>query len=182
MVKLKAAVQELLENLNKAVNPYKVLGINYDSSKYEVKQKFKEKMKEVRNDYSARADLCLADDIILNKQFYKESPKDFFYFDPNIKEGKNLCHYYAVIGDTIKFAHLVMNTIEKKDLIYFKDPSDRNLLYLAARNGHRDLCELIINFGFYDLNDTQYTGSTTSACCCILWPKRCCATFIKLWS
>jgi hypothetical protein len=160
MVKLKAAVQELLENLNKAVNPYKVLGINYDSSKYEVKQKFKEKMKEVRNDYSARADLCLADDIILNKQFYKESPKDFFYFDPNIKEGKNLCHYYAVIGDTIKFAHLVMNTIEKKDLIYFKDPSDRNLLYLAARNGHVDLCELIINFGFYDINDTQYTGST----------------------
>ena len=71
MVKLKAAVQELLENLNKAVNPYKVLGINYDSSKYEVKQKFKEKMNEVRNDYSARSNLCLADDIILNKQFYK---------------------------------------------------------------------------------------------------------------
>ena len=71
MVRLKVAVQEFLENLNNAVNPYKILGINYDSSKYEVKQKFKEKMKEVRNDYPARANLCLADDIILNKQFYK---------------------------------------------------------------------------------------------------------------
>ena len=55
---------------------------------------------------------------------------------------------------------LILNEKKNKDLIYFKDDSKRNLLYISARNGHTSICELLINLGIYDINDIQYTGST----------------------
>lgn len=158
MVNLKLTIPQIYES--NIVNPYQVLGINHNASQIEMKKKFREKMKEVRDNDILRGQLCLANDIMLNKQYYKECEKDFFEFDPNLKEGNILCHYYAVIGDALKFAHLVINGNKNKDLIYFKDSSDRNLLYLAARNGHVDICELLINLGLFDINDIQYTGST----------------------
>ena len=152
------SIIELFESSK--VNPYKTLGITPNSTKSEVKRKFKEKMMEVRDDNKLRAELCMADDIILNRQFYKECEKDIFEFDPYLNNGNILCHYYTVIGDALKLYGLILNERENKDLIFFKDPSQRNLLYIAARNGHVDLCELIINLGLFDINDIQYTGST----------------------
>jgi hypothetical protein len=55
---------------------------------------------------------------------------------------------------------LILNEKNNKDLIFFKDNSERNLLYISARNGHTSICELLINLGIYDINDIQYTGST----------------------
>ena len=152
------SIIELFENFK--VNPYKTLGITPNSTKSEVKRKFKEKMMKVRDDKKLRSELCMADDIILNKKFYKECGNDIFEFAPYLNNGNILCHYYTVIGDALKLYGLILNERENKDLIFFKDPSRRNLLYIAARNGHVDLCELIINLGLFDINDTQYAGST----------------------
>ena len=110
-------------------------------------------MKEVLEDNDKKGDLCLADDIILNPTFYKEVEEDVFEFDPNIKDGNILCHYYCIIGDTLKLMTLILNEKKNKDLIYFKDDSKRNLLYISARNGHTSICELLINVGIYDIND-----------------------------
>ena len=44
-------------------------------------------------------------------------------------------------------------------MLYFKDPLNRNLLYIAARNGHTDICEFLINKGI-SVNEIQHTGST----------------------
>ena len=149
---------QLIESFQ--VNPYAILGIKHDASKDEVKKKFKEKMNKVRDNDKLRAQLCLADDIMLNRQFYKEVKKDIFEFDPYLNDGNILCHYYTVIGESLKLYDLILNEKDNKDLIFFKDSSKRNLLYIAARNGHVNICELIINKGLFDINDSQYTGST----------------------
>jgi hypothetical protein len=142
------------------INPYKVLGVKKGAPKSEIKAQFRKRMKEVRDENDERGELCLADDIILNPTFYKEVEEDVFEFDPHIKDGNILCHYYCVIGDTLKLMTLILNEKKNKDLIYFKDDSERNLLYISARNGHTSICELLINLGIYDINDIQYTGST----------------------
>jgi hypothetical protein len=41
----------------------------------------------------------------------------------------------------------------------FKDPLERNLLYIASRNGHVSICEYLINKGM-NVNEVQKTGST----------------------
>ena len=69
MVLLKIAIQEIFTGIK--INPYAILGISPNANKSEVKLKFKQKMKEVRDNDRLRADLCLADDIILNKQYYE---------------------------------------------------------------------------------------------------------------
>lgn len=142
------------------VNPYKILGISQNSPKYLVKRKFREEMKKVRYNDDKRAILCLADDIILNPELYIKDNNDNFHLDPFIKKGNILCHYFTVIGDTFKLMNLIINEKDNKDLINFKDSSQRNLLYIAARNGHVNMCELLINIGLFDINDIQYTGST----------------------
>ena len=115
MVQLKLAIQEIFTGIR--INPYVVLGISPNANKTEVKLKFKQKMREVRDDDRLRAELCLADDIILNKQYYKESEKDIFEFEPDLNKDNVVGHYYTVIGDCIKLAYLIMNVKEKNDLI-----------------------------------------------------------------
>ena len=44
-------------------------------------------------------------------------------------------------------------------LLNYKDPLKRNLLYIAARNGHTRICEYLINKGM-EINEIQSTGST----------------------
>ena len=102
---------ELFKKLQ--INPYKVLGVKKDAPKYEIKEQFRKRIKEVRDDNDKRAELCLADDIILNPTFYKEVEEDIFEFDPYIKDGNILCHYYCIIGDTLKLMTLILN--EKKN-------------------------------------------------------------------
>lgn len=53
-----------------------------------------------------------------------------------------------------------MEEIERDlNLLYYKDPLKRSLLYIAARNGHANICVYLINKGL-DVNDIQSTGST----------------------
>jgi len=57
-----------------------------------------------------------------------------------------------------------MQEIEKNpELLSFKDPLERNLLYLAARNGHANICEYLINKGI-KVNELQKNGSTPLHC------------------
>ena len=109
------------------VNPYKVLRISKNASSYQIKNSFKERMKVVRDDSYLRAEVCLAYDIMLNRNFYKECEKDTFEFIPDLHEGNVLCYYYTVIGDTLKLMTLILNEKKNKKLIYFKDPQQRNL-------------------------------------------------------
>ena len=155
------AIIKILQLFKKyQINPYKVLGVKKDATKSEIKSQFRKRMKEVRDNYDKRADLCLADDMMLNKKFYKEIEEDIFEFDPHIKDGNILCHYYCIIGDALKLMTLILNEKKNKNLILFKDDSERNLLYISARNGHTNICELLLNLGIYDINDIEYTGST----------------------
>lgn len=53
-----------------------------------------------------------------------------------------------------------MEEIERdQNLLYFKDPLKRSLLYIAARNGHSNICVYLINKGL-DINEIQITDST----------------------
>ena len=61
-----------------------------------------------------------------------------------------------VIGD---FQKLVKEVEENPEILNYKDPLKRNLLYIAARNGHVDICEYLINKGI-EINEIQNTGST----------------------
>ena len=105
-----ATIKILQKLFNKyQINPYKVLGVKKDATKSEIKSQFQKRMKEVRDNDDKRTDLCLADDMILNKKFYKEVEKDIFEFDPHIKNGNALCHYYCIIGDVSKLMTLILN-------------------------------------------------------------------------
>ena len=65
-------------------------------------------------------------------------------------------YYYTVIGDTLNLIKEIENNYIHLD---FKDPLKRNLLYIAARNGHTSICEYLINKGL-EINSIQGTGST----------------------
>ena len=45
------------------------------------------------------------------------------------------------------------------NLLYYNVPLKRSLLYIAARNGHANICVYLINKGL-DVNEIQSTGST----------------------
>ena len=150
----------ILKHLKKIplkVNPFQILGIPNNANVAQTKSKFREKFIGTINNHELRAKVCLSYDVIVNKKFYKEIEKDIYIINDKLSFSFINAYYYCIIGDTIL---LIEEIEENPSLLKFVDPLKRNLLYLAARNGHVDLCELIINFGFYDINDTQYTGST----------------------
>ena len=134
------------------VNPFLALGIAKDESPTRTKHKFREKMIEARNNDELRAKICFAYDVIVNKDYYYECEKNTY----KIKNDKKAVYYYCVIGDCFS----LMEEIESDpNLLYYKDPLKRSLLYIAARNGHSNICVYLINKGL-DVNDIQSTGST----------------------
>lgn len=136
------------------VNPYLVLGISKFFFYFTpIKKKFREKLSESRNDVKLRAKICLAYDIMVNDSYYEEIEKDHFKFKDCIL---NRCYYYTIIGDCVK---LMMEIEEDSKKLFFKDSLNRNLLYLAARNGHTKICEYLINKGLL-VNELQYNGNT----------------------
>ena len=140
------------------INPFIVLGLPKDANALITKAKFREKLAEARNDDELRAKICLAYDIIVNKQFYKEVEKDTYKinFDDFKLSIFIKVYYFCIIGD----CHSLIQEIEEKEkLLEFKDPLERNLLYIAARNGHTNICEYLINKGI-NVNEIQKTGST----------------------
>ena len=140
------------------INPYLILGLKKDEAQNASKTKnsFREKLSSARNNDELRAKICLAYDIIVNNKFYKECEKDVFKINDELGIDIICGYYYAIIGD----CYNLINIIEKNiNIIYFKDPLERNLLYLAARNGHASICEYLINKGM-KINEIQKTGST----------------------
>ena len=134
------------------VNPFLTLGIAKDESPTGTKHKFREKMIEARNNDELRARICFAYDVIVNKNYYYECEKNTY----KIKKEQKAVYYYCVIGDCFS----LMEEIEHDpNLLYYKDPLKRSLLYIAARNGHANICVYLINKGL-DVNEIQSTGST----------------------
>ena len=123
------------------INPYLVLGIKKNSTHSETKKKFREKMIEARNDDPLRAKICLAYDIIVNNDFYFTNGNDIYQIKDILSKKEINVYYNVIIGNFFS----VIKLIEKNNnLLYFKDPLKRNLLYLAARNGHTNICEYLI--------------------------------------
>ena len=138
-----------------AINPFEVLGIKKNASHWETKSKFREKMIKAFNNDEMRIKVCLAYDMILNPNFYDEIKKDVFIINDKLDKYV-MGYYYTVIGD---FQKLVKEVEENPEILNYKDPLKRNLLYIAARNGHVDICEYLINKGI-EINEIQNTGST----------------------
>jgi hypothetical protein len=154
MVHLKISRLEI-SPMKLIINPYRVLGIKKNSSKAETKSIFRKKLNEAGDNYLLKAQICLAYDIIVNREYYEECEKDHYKINDKIKE-KIIAYYYTIIGDTF---HLIREIERNIDLLNYKDPLERNLLYIAARNGHVEICEYLINKGI-EVNELQKTGST----------------------
>ena len=140
------------------INPFLVLGLPKNPSAAQTKAKFREKLAKAKNDDDLRAKICLAYDIIVNKQFYMECEEDTYRINFKMpKLGRFIkAYFYCIIGD----CHgLIQEIEEREELLEFKDPLERNLLYIAARNGHVSICEYLINKGM-NVNEVQKTGST----------------------
>ena len=136
------------------INPYVILGLSKNASHSQTKINFRQKMLEAKDNNELRAKICLAYDILVNKVFYYEWKKEIYkIIDTSESYG---IYYYTVIGDSYNLIPL----IEKyPKYLFFKDPLDRTLLYIAARNGHVSICEYLINKGI-NVNEIQKTGST----------------------
>ena len=143
-------------NMPLKINPYLILGIEKGATHSKTKNSFREKLSASRNNDELRAKICLAYDIIVNNKFYKEWEKDVFKINDELGIDIICGYYYTIIGDCFN----LINIIEKNpNLLEFKDPLERNLLYFASRNGHASICEYLINKGI-KVNDIQKTGST----------------------
>ena len=153
-VKSLTKIKKLLEM---KINPYLILGISRDSTPAKTKRIFRKKMLEAKDNDEYRAKICFAYDIIVNKYYYKEYENNMYklrLWGENFKI--ILAYFYTIIGDFID----LLEEIEKNErLLSFIDPLGRNLLYLAARNGHSNICEYLINKGI-KVNELQKDGST----------------------
>ena len=138
------------------VNPYLILGITKGATSSKTKNSFREKLSAAKNNDELRAKICLAHDIIVNNKFYRECEKDVFKIKDELGIDIICGYYYTIIGDCY---NLILLIEKNPNLLEFKDPLGRNLLYLASRNGHISICEYLINKGI-KVNDIQKTGST----------------------
>ena len=114
-------------------------------------------MSEAKNNDELRAKICFAYDIIVNNNYYEKCENDMYRLRLDAQEFNIISAYhYTVIGD---FLDLIEEIEKNPRLLYFKDPLERNLLYIAARNGHTNVCEYLINKGI-NVNELQKDGST----------------------
>ncbi len=144
-VKSLTKIKKLLEM---KINPYLILGISRESTPAKTKRIFRKKMLEAKDNDEYRAKICFAYDIIVNKYYYKEYENNMYklrLWGENFKI--ILAYFYTIIGDFIDLLEEIV------------DPLGRNLLYLAARNGHSNICEYLINKGI-KVNELQKDGST----------------------
>lgn len=161
MVKLSLGTPISIETIKKLlkmkVNPYLILDISKKATPGQTKSNFRKKMLEAENNNELRAKICFAYDIIVNKNYYEECENDMHILKIGGENFKNIAaYYYTNIGD----CYDLIKEIEKnQNLLFFKDPLERNLLYIAARNGHVKICEYLINKGI-KVNELQKDGST----------------------
>ena len=130
-----------------AIDPYSVLNVSPFSTIQQIRDAYMKlatcPLREIRRN------ACLAYDILCN-------PEKYFKIGNKFKVIKKDCFYYTLVGDL----YSLKSSIEgNKNLLYIKDKLQRNLLYLAARNGYFNITEYLLNKGI-DINETQSTGST----------------------
>lgn len=137
-----------------ALNPFKILELTINSSDFEAELKFKQKLFEEKN---YRAEISLAYEILIEPNLM-----DSFTY---VKKDNNDDKYYvleytafycAIVGD---YQGLANHIIENKSILYSRDKHGRPLLYIAARNGHYKVCEILLEYGA-DVNFPTDKGST----------------------
>ena len=137
-----------------ALNPFKILELTINSSDFEAELKFKQKLFEERN---YRSEISLAYEILIEPNLM-----DSFTY---VKKDNNDDKYYvleytafycAIVGD---YQGLANHIIENKSILYSRDKHGRPLLYIAARNGHYKVCEILLEYGA-DVNFPTDKGST----------------------
>jgi hypothetical protein len=137
-----------------ALNPFKILELTTNSSDFEVELKFKQKLFEEKN---YRSEISLAYEILIEPNLM-----DSFTY---VKKDNNDDKYYvleytafycAIVGD---YQGLANHIIENKSILYSRDKHGRPLLYIAARNGHYKVCEILLEYGA-DVNFPTDKGST----------------------
>ena len=129
------------------IDPYSILGVTPFSTSMEIKQAYMQLATcPIR---SIRKNACLAYDILCNKDnYYKVGNK----YLPIKKD----CFYYTIIGDLNSLKSMIE---ADKNLLYIKDKLQRNLLYIAARNGYFNITEYLLKKGI-NINEVQNSGST----------------------
>ena len=138
-----------------ALNPFKILGLTIQSSDLEVELQFKQKLFEEKN---YKSEISLAYEILnepnlIDSVTYirSEDEKDDKY---HVLE--YTIFYCAIVGD---YQGILNHILEKKTLLYTKDKFGRPLLYIAARNGHYKVCEILLENGA-DINVCDENGLT----------------------
>ena len=144
-----------IKNLMK-INPFLILGITKNATPAQTKLNFRQKLIDARNNDELRAKVCLSYDIIVNKTYYYECEENTYKINDSINNVGIALYYYCVIGDSASIYNIIEN---EPKLLFYKDPLKRSLLYIAARNGHVNICDYLINKGI-DVNEIQGTGST----------------------
>ena len=91
------------------VNPFLTLGLPRGSSHSQTKIVFREKLIEARNDADLRAKICLAYDVIVNKDYYYECEKDTFKFKENLIKSWIVAYYYTVVGNSYNLIDEIEN-------------------------------------------------------------------------
>lgn len=131
-----------------SLNPYEVLKVPNDASYSLIKETFRNKVADSKDEI--RAKLCLAYYIFTTKEKFIDKGNNVY----SIK--KKDVFYYVTVGDLESLKKEIDNN---NKLLYTKDSLKRNLLYLAARNGHLEICKYLINKGI-PINEAQSSGST----------------------
>ena len=136
-----------------ALNPFKILELNLQSSNFEIELKFKQKLFEEKN-YRAEISLayemlCEPDLLFSNTYIQGNNDDKYLVLDCNI-------FYCAIVGD---YQGILKYIFEKKSLLESRDKMGKPLLYIAARNGHYKVCETLLEYGA-DVNCTDKNGST----------------------
>ena len=130
-----------------AIDTYSVLNVSPFSTIEQIRDAYMKlatcPLREIRKN------ACLAYDILCNRDKY-------FKIGNKFRVIKKDCFYYTLVGDLDSLKYLIEGN---KNLLYIKDKLQRNLLYLAARNGYFNITEYLLNKGI-DINETQSTGST----------------------
>ena len=129
------------------INPYSVLNISPSASATESQNAFKNLVISHNKDIKSNA--CLAYEVLCNKQNFVQYGN---YYKIKVKD----CFYFTIIGDLNSLKLLIE---KNKNILYSKDCFNRNLLYLAARNGYFDVTEYLLQKGI-NIDEVQNSGST----------------------
>lgn len=134
-------------DIPESLNPFEILGIDPNSSKDKCKKAFRNLI--INPDIYQRRIASLAYDMICSEFNYDKKG--------NIYKVVNKDHFYYTIIDDLQ--NLKKLYAKNKNILKEKDLYERNLLYIAARNGYMDICQFLLEEGI-DPNEAQSTDST----------------------